>query len=294
MDHLSPRRIQKNRRSGFSDYYSAAEEEDSDNSLYLSCTDIDKENSIRESSANRPKNEAPLHKRLLQNFLKNSTLTPKNKNNKRVSFNIGAGHWNVSEQVAKMQITGIIKTNEIEQTDADSSQSENLDDEHDTTVVAIEALIEPETSELASGIICGEAATLKPEIESAASAMPTLQIPDPPQVIVTNPNGEDVVKNVLNKIRLSQKRMSTVKPANVNSVANAQRIRLANEMNKRATVGRKSSICQPRRTAVRRSIEKIKRLREKKLTQGMFNRFKIIICHLVISKCIFRSKFRKW
>lgn len=266
MDYLSPRKISKNRRSGLSDYYSAVEEDDSDDgSLYLSCVEHDKENSILES-ANKSKVETPLHKKLLQKRLTGSNLTPRNKNNKRVSFNISNANWNVSEQVAKMQITETIQVTRDEQTvsetiqvvqiieedqlTADSSQSLTTDDENDTTVVAADP-----------------SAEVLPE----PPVLETIQIPE---IVVTESTVTNAVENVMKKIRLSQKRLSVAKPANSKGAARAQRMQLASEMNKRSattTVKRRSSICLPRRTSIRRSIEKIKRIRELNRSRGKFD-----------------------
>lgn len=252
MDHLTPSAAAMGRRSRMSDYHTAGEEEDSDNSLYYSFVETDnKENSVRES-AKKPKAGTPLHKKLLEKGLKTSALTPRNKHNKRVSFNVGGGSFSVTEQVAKMHIAHHPTVEEAEPT---AQLESTIEDDHDTTVVPANPQEPP--------------AEAPPE-PATSSAMPVLQVAQATAA-------EDVKQQLMKKIRLSQKRMSTARPINKNSASATQRKKLASEMGRKSTAKRRSTLCQDRRTSVRRSVEALKRNRVNKRENGELKRIHVRI-----------------
>lgn len=257
MDCLTPSAAAKGRRSRMSDYHTAGEEEDSDNSLYYSFVETDnKENSVRES-AKKPKAGTPLHKKLLERGLKASALTPRNKHNKRVSFNVGSGSFSVTEQVAKMHIAQHPTLEELEPIPL---LENTMEDDHETTVIPADPQ-EPQ----------------EPQVEalpmpSTSSTMPVLQVTEAACAAAA---AEDVKQTLMKKIRLSQKRMSTARPINKNSASATQRKMLASEMGRKSTAKRRSTLCQDRRTSVRRSVEVMKRNRVNKREIGELKRIHV-------------------
>lgn len=269
---LTPSKMR--RPSTNSEYETAGEDDDGDASMYYSMTDMErtmenKENSVNISSnsakrlANGASAKTPLIRKTLEKALVKgqAALTPQNKAQKHVSFN-------VKPNIYKMEVN-----NRPEATTSTSAEQKTAETEMITKYEIENHNASAATDDMCDVTVVETGAAPAPSIESNANNEKSVShMITGIKLIVTDfdePNKKPIlVAQVLDVHKRTEKKnvsraitRKTLKTANVYAAVLNSRLQLAAEMKKtpkknaRISICKRSSMYQPRKSSGRRSIE---------------------------------------